>query len=392
MILARAMFRTGLPLLAATLAGVGCSKSDASTADPATGTAEAPIAGQLDPGDIVLEHDFGSLRHGDVVTHDFDITAAHDAVGYAPIGFRSGCSCAGHRFVIIDRLGSEREVDHLPHAYKTLQQGDRLLLRLTIDTNLKEAVDQERRTLDGAAILQRAEGDEDHPHVPLPVRFHFAIDSPVSVQPAAHVDFGTLPLAKTLTRTVELIADTPGVVFGPALVDNGRVVATLHGVENGRQKLDLHIDPRAGTGALGPLTATITVSSTLEPAYTLRIPVSGQVIPEIQVEPWPDLSFGRIPFDEPTGDDKFLLLTDHADREPGFEVRGIIDRKGVSLAEHFEARLDPLVGAPHQARLTLRYLGTLDGDSFRGVVRVGKPASPKVVVEIPFYGFRKADH
>ena len=67
----------------------------------------------------------------------------------------------------------------------------------------------------------------------------------------------------------------------------------------------------------------------------------------------------------------------------------IKDSSRVSLAEHFQVRLEPINGAPRATRLFLRYLGNLKKPSFRGTVRLAKSKGQAPVVSVSFYGFNK---
>jgi hypothetical protein len=373
----------GLALLTAACGGSGSATIGTATAAPAAAATDADPAAAASG---VVVHDFGAIPHGQARTHDFELRIPGGGAGYVPVGFRSGCSCAGHRFVIRDRDGDEREVGHLPRPYRTLQEGDTLILRLTIDTSRKEVVDVPRVTMEGQVLVQPA--DDDQRLVELDVVFHYAINARIEPVPVAHLHFGALPRSGSYRQTIQLRRDPEfaDVELGPVSADDPRIEAKLT-QEPGLALLDVAFAPRA-TDSLGPVRTAVQVATSLPDGYQLVIPVSGELIDDIVVEPYNHVSFGRIDLAQP--DERFVNVTDHDQRRSAaFAVAAIADAHGRSLSDHFEVRLEPVVGAPRTTRVYLRYRGSLQGAGFRGTLELCKPGGAEPRTAITFVGFNR---
>ena len=357
-----------LPALAA------CSEDDSTpTAQPGRATA-AP-----------LSHDYGVIPHGQTRTHTFELNGPEVQPGMFPAGFRASCSCSSARFWIRSSDGKKRNLEGLRPELKTLQRGETLLLELTLDTRLKEAVDLDPVTIRGAAVVRSAV--DSNAEVALPIVFHYAIDAPVAVLPHAHVDFGQLPVSRVFSITLGLQPDPElgPVTFGPVSASDPRVTAKLR-EEEGETVLDVGFDP--GPNAQPSTVQALLSVTTSVPDYTLPIPVSGQLISDVVVEPMDRVSFRVLPVGERA--EVFVLVTDHdRQRPPEFVVESIVDHGGHSLADHFEVDLEPVEGQPRTTRVVLRYLGTLSPPGFRGVLRLGKPGGVGPRSEITFVGFHK---
>lgn len=341
-----------------------------------------------------LEHDFGAILHGQISRHEFMIDLPGGIAGHVPLGFRTGCSCAGWHFLLQSPGEEPREVDHLPEAYKTAQAGDVMLLRLAIDTGRKEAVDLPRQTLRGSAILRPVDAAPNDASAwrEVPILFHYAIEARIDLFPVAHVDVGELPRSKWFEQTLELRPDPDGppVTFGAPRASDPRVTAHLGtATETDAPVLRVRVQPRPDD-AFGPLRAVVEIDTDLPDDYVLRVPVSGSVIEDIVVKPFAHLSFGRIDFTQPA--ERFVNLTDHdASRPAGFEVVSITNPAGDAMTESFEARCVPIDGDPRGTRLYLRYLGGLTSNSFRGTVRLTKPGGVRPTTDVTFVGFAQAN-
>lgn len=337
-----------------------------------------------DPPAVVVRHDFGTLRHGQVAEALLEVPLPQDGRAFRPLAFRKDCSCGTAEFVVRGADGALREAGATPLSNLVVRPGESLLMKLSIDTRVKEAVDQPRLTYHGSVVVQDAARDRDRLWVP--AEFAFAIDAPIRVLPAAHVDFGGLPRTTTYRQTLELHPDGgPGTVrFGEPVCFDERLSARLR-VEGGVTVLDIEFRPRRHD-APGPVRTAVEVPTDLENGYVLPIPVSGELLPDVVVEPMDIIGFDRIDFRKPA--ERYVNLIDHDfTRPPGFAILDIRDSKGASLAEHFEATLQPIEGAPRSSRLILRYKGTLRARSFRGAVRLTKPGKREVVAVIRFVGF-----
>ena len=330
------------------------------------------------------EHDFGVIPHGEQRQHTFPLLVPGGPAGYVAAGFRSGCTCGQSSFMVRRADGSEHSIDSLPYDQRELREGDQLLLELTLDTAREEATDHPTATVRGLAVLERAAGGA---RLELPVIYHFAIDAPVEVRPAVHVDIGALPRSRSYSQSLALEVDPKfaPITFGAVETSHPRLEATLR-ESDGRSLLDLRFAPGA-EDPTGPMQMAIRVATDMPNGYVLQIPVSGTVTADITIEPFDHISFGR--FDLQTTAERFVNVFDHRlDREPGFVVHAILDNNGSSLADHFEVQLQPVDGSPRCTRMFLRYLGTWEHATFRGVVRLAKPdGSPGP--DITFVGFHK---
>ncbi len=387
------------------LALVACSKSE-----PGQPPADAPAP--------VVSVDFGILPHGAIVSRDLVIPVPRDGGAWFPVGFQRACTCADHEFVAIDGSGHERAIDGRPDAAQAIRDDERLLLRLTIDTNAKEPADLAPVPTPGQVVLRDLRG---------PVRQHFqrvsftfGIDAPIAVRPYAHLDVGEVPRKLRYQQTLELVPDAKGVEFGDVHV----VEPTASGeqpapdvsaeLEPDGAKTLLHVtvEPTA-LRPVGPFAVEIDIDTnvplpappharnggegpTVPAHYVLRIPVSGRVAPEIELSPPERFAMGKIDVGAPY--EERLVVTDHdLSRSPEFVVVGIVDSDGRDVRDHFSLQIDPLASNPRASVLTLRYDGGLgladDGRSprkwLRGRVQLAKTPDSPVLLEIEFSAFAR---
>lgn len=335
-----------------------------------------------------VEHDFGTIPHGEKRSHTFEIRIPGGGEGYAPVGFRSGCSCGSAQYMIRQTDGTVRNLAGRPFSEHALGKGEQLLLEVTIDTNLKEPTDVPVVTTHGLASVQHVPSEQQR--LTMPVVFHYAIDSPVEVLPKAHVDFGQLARSRPYSQILELHPDgDAAVAFGPVETSDPRLQASLR-EEEGVTLLDMRFEPGEHS-VTGPVRMLIRVHTDLRDgegdAYALNIPVSGEVTPDIVVQPYARLGFGHFDFSTPT--ERFVTVHDHdLARTPSFAVRSIKDSKGVPIDEHFECRLEQLPGRERSTRVVLRYLGTMKTKGFRGILVLQKPEGGPTV-DIDFVGFNR---
>lgn len=328
----------------------------------------------------VLSHDFGTIPHGEKREHRFLVPTPTGRADIYPIGFATSCSCGLWDFLIRSPNGDERPTGPaIADNVRTVQPGEELLLRLIIDTSKREAVDAPPVTFRGGVLLH-ADGDEEPLRVP--VTFVYAIDAPIRVAPAAHVDFGALPFCRSYAQTLELRADRtePPVRMGPVRTSDPRLSAELR-QEEGATLLDVRFAPRPDDREQN-VSAAVYVDTDL-PDYALTIPVTGQITGAIIVEPSSHLGFNKIDFMAPA--EVFAFVSDHdPGRDPAFVTLDIRNVNGASLADHFRVDLSPVDNMPRMSRMVLHYLGGFEGNAFRGIVRLAKPGSTEPLVEITF--------
>lgn len=354
------------------LLAAGCSPEAASPPPPPATTAG------------VDGHDFGVIPHGEVRKHTFELEVPGGTAGKTALGFRSGCTCGSARFMVRRSDGELQEIDSLSMGARQLEAGDQLLLELTIDTRREEAVDRPTTTIRGSAIVQAGDAGA---RTDLPVVYHYAIDAPVDILPAAHVDFGALPRSKTYAQSLRLEVDDDfaPIEFEGISTTNPDLRAKLR-PENGSVLVDLEYTAHANA-SLGPVRMEIHVATDMANDYVVAIPVSGSLTSDITVEPFAHMSFGRFDFSTPR--EQFVNVIDHrTDRSAEFVLVDVTDAEGLPMAKHFEVRLEPLEGSPRCTRMFLRYLGSWEQPSFRGVVRLAKPDGTPGP-EITFVGFHK---
>ncbi|MEZ5965028.1 MAG: hypothetical protein R3F56_14435 [Planctomycetota bacterium] len=324
------------------------------------------------------------IPHGEVSTKRVAIDFPRDRGPMVPLAFRGNCSCASWAFVAVAKDGSERRSLGRAAVEHAVLPDESLFLELSLDTRRKEAAEQAKITSSGEVLL--VDLGETQGRVAIPVSFTYGIDAPVELSPFAHVDFGALPLSRRYSVSLELRArGKPDARFGPVHVDDPRVHASLR-QDGAVTVLDVRVVPDRGLG-LGAMRTLISVETDLEGGYVVPIPVTGQVVDDIEVRPMERISFGRIDLgSEQTGE---VILRDHDTSRPAeFVVLGIRGVVGKDLANHFDAVLQTIDGDERSARLVLRYKGTYSATrAFRGFVDLGKRGQPGSVVSIEFVGF-----
>jgi hypothetical protein len=329
-------------------------------------------------------HDFGLIPHGTVASVRLPIDFPRDRGPIVPLAFRGNCSCASWAFVAVDKNGAERRSLGRAAIEHAVLPDDQLFLELSLDTSRKEAVAQEPITSSGEVLV--VDLHEKIGRVAIPVSFTYGIAVPVVLKPFAHVDFGALPMSRRFSIVLELHPrQGERVRFGPARVDDPRVSAELR-EEAGLTLLDVRVVPDRGLG-YGPLRTTISVATDLPDGYTVPIPVTGQIVDDVEIRPMERISFGRLDLTRPASGE--VILHDHdLSRPAAFQIRGIRGVVGKDLANHFSAELQPIAGDERGARLVLNYRGTFDGGrTFRGYVDVGKADLSGSVASIEFVGF-----
>ncbi|MCA8942372.1 MAG: hypothetical protein KDB80_07395, partial [Planctomycetes bacterium] len=153
-------------------------------------------------------------------------------------------------------------------------------------------------------------------------------------------------------------------------------------------RLRLTFRPAPGR-PLGPFACRVEITTDVDGGdYTLMLPVSGIVVPDIEIAPPGRLGFGSIDVSDKSSQQ--VMVTDHDTSRPAeFYVTGIVDRDGTDMSEDFSARFDPVPDAPRSRMLILDYAGTLDVNSFRGEVLLAKSPGGETVRTVEFVGYRR---
>ncbi len=333
-------------------------------------------------GPLVLRHDFGPIPHGQKPTHDFVLELPRSLGPLVPLNYLGDCTCSSHQLLIRDRNGGERVAPGYRLPQYAVGPEEQLVLRLTIDTSQKEAVDMEPITSRGSLVLQDPGGHR--PPVRVAVLFTYGIDSPVRLVPASHMDFGSLPRGRKLTIPTELHSDVERPIqFGPVHTTDERLAAVLS--HDGVTLLETTFTANPSDDP-GTFHAMVTVETDLD-GYRVQIPASGRVIPDITVEPMNKISLGRFDFSEP-GAEHFVLITDHIrSREPGFAVHSLRDANGRDATQYFAVHVEPKDGDPHVAEVRVEYTGGLKPPQFRGELILGKDVEKGPFISIEVVAF-----
>lgn len=363
----------------------GCGDRQTPTPSPAPG-AQRPY----------VEHDFGMIPHGESRTAELEVPLPESGGPWVPVGFQRSCTCARHEFLVVGPDGSERVVAGIGLASPAdaVPAGGSLRIRLTLDTLEKEAADLEPIWTPGQIVLQQASTPPQREFVP--IRFRFGIEAPLRLVPFAHIDVGDVPRPVRYRQEIEIHQkDRPVQLGEPKCLEaapNGglREVrdlrTTLTPGDDGRSWI-LAIDLKADEDRTdGPFSFEIVMTTDLPGNYVLRVPVSGAIVPALQVSPPGWISFGPFPFDQPR--ECAVMVTDHdPERAPGFHVVGIVDNNGADLSEHFRARLEPVEEHVRSRTLHLEYLGGIEARTFRGEVLLAKEPDGHPILRIAFAGF-----
>ncbi len=327
------------------------------------------------PQPQALSHDFGTIPHGQARQHDyvFDLSLiAAPGRRYVPLRAHIDCSCGRTQVLIRNQQGYERVIDGRPDPTNAPEPGDTLLVRLFLDTKIKDAVDLPSAASRGYLLLQPVGDRDGSQRVTWPFLVQFAIDAPVVLRPFAELDFGRVPqsAAPTILTTLRGDENHRTIKFGAVTCTSPDITATIEPHQD-----DFVLRARCRPGELGNQAAVVQVATDL-PGYSVNLGVKWKVVPDLEAAPLPKLSFRADLSREQTAaeaDAQFLLVVDHDEsRPPQFVVRQIVDDAGRDASARFAATLVPVPGSSRQQRLFVRSLGGEPAD-FRGMIVLGKP-------------------
>ena len=333
----------------------------------------------------VLRHDFGMIPHGEKPQHDFVVELAAELGSLVPIAYRGDCSCSSYQLILRNRDGVERIAPGNRVPRYAIMPDEQLLLRLVVDTSLKEPVDMAPIQISGTLVLQDPAGQR--PPVQLGVLFTYGIDAPVTLRPVARLDFGSMPRTRRLTRRLELHGDGPDPVrFGPVQSSDDRLKAELS-ANRGYTLLEATFTPDPDGGP-GSFQAILTVETDLA-GYSLKIPVSGRILPDIEVVPMDKISLDRFDFSKP-GADHFVIVTDNLRRREGWSLHSLRDGDGADASQYFEVHLEPLDGDPYSTRVRVEYTGGLKPPLFRGELILARDPEQGPFIPIELVAFHRS--
>ncbi len=338
-----------------------------------------------------LSWDYGTIPHGRAAEHDFVIDVRALGQDLTPLGVNADCSCARAKMLFVAADGAEREATGQPLPQFTARPGERLVVRLLVDTIHKEAVDLAPVDSRATLVLQSLQDRLGQDRVLLPIRFRFGIDSPVRLRPFAALDFGRVPMSSRPTLPLAVtgdVAERP-VRFGPARTSDPRLQVELQPTAEGAE-LRITFVPGADARP-GPFQALVTLGTDLADGYEVRVPTAGTLVPDLEATPMGKLSLGMVDVVAGSPTEQFVLVTDHDRRRPPeFTVARLVDQAGTDASSHFAVRLEPVAGDPRSTRLWVRCTGGLQPPGFRGQIVLAKDAVAGPFLPIDLVAFHRA--
>ena len=331
-----------------------------------------PAAGVQSPGAAKGElfHDFGTIQHGTTALHEFVVDTRALGNDLVPLAVHSDCSCARTEMALRASDGSERAVTGQPLAEFAARAGEVLVVRLAVETLRKEAADLKPADSRGTLVLQPAAATDASSRLHVPIRFRFAVDSPVRLRPFAIVDFGEVPLSTRPSLLTVLAGDESPLRFGPATADDPRVEVELE-PRGDETRLHVRFVPAAGDRP-GSFQTVVSVPTNHPSGYVLRVPVVGTLVPDLVVRPMAKLSLGLFDFGSERPE-QFVLVTDHDRRRAAeFAVARLVDSAGVDRSGWFHVELQPQAGDERTTRVVVRYAGGAVPPTFRGELVLAK--------------------
>lgn len=346
--------------------------------------AQDPAAGKPP---LLLEHDFGVIPHGERRVHEWPLDLSKLPEPSVPLRVHISCSC-GHADMRLRKAdGTERYVDISGLPRNLPQDGETLFLHVEIDTTDREALDIPHTKSDGYVVLQPLTDDTGSNRFQWPFSVRFGVDSPVVLTPFAAIDFANVAQSQTPELVTGLAGDErhSGVTFGAVTSTDAAIVANLE-TKDGAQVLRVRCRP----GEFGNHRAALSIATNL-PGYTLRVPVTWKVVPDLQATPMRKVSVSAPlaatqTLEEANHRGQFVLVMDHdVRRSAEFAVHRIVGDDGRDLAPHFRVQFQPIPEQPRQHRLLVCYQGGLT-TGIRGEIVLTKAgdAGPFLPIELVY--------
>jgi hypothetical protein len=354
----------------------------------------------LPMGPPILRHDFGVIPHGEAREHRFEIDVVKTlGPGFRPLNVSVDCACAKAQMALRDADGSLRQLPIArAEAMPEILSDQRLIVLVQLDTATKEPADFGPADSNATLVLQSldAGANRQGERVFWPLRFRFAVDSPVTVRPFAVLDFESVALTQSRLLTLALRGDrkNPPVRFGPVKVFDPRLSVALVEQPDGAL-LRARFTAGSDTSGLGGFRKLVTVETDLESGYQVNLAAVGTVISTLQAEPLAKLSMTTDlrraqADDDPALQAQYLVLVDHDhSHEADFQVVRLVDRQGRDCGASFRVRFDEVVGAPHSRRMSVRYLGG-QTEEFRGTLTVATTPETGPFLDLELVALHKA--
>lgn len=331
--------------------------------------------------------DFGTIPHGIAVQHDFLVDPAATAGGAVPIAVELDCTCARASLVVLAEDGGERTLDPLPLALRSLAPGERLRLRVRIDTARLEAEDTEVEEHVAAIVFAPPEsGDGGRNEVRC--SFSFSIDSKMAITPRASVAFGDVPRSRERTEVLQIRSDD-GRPIRAVMVrsDDPRLQPSIVNIDGG---IELRATLKQGSGTqLGLFAGSIEVVTDRQ-GQTVRIPVKARLTSDLTASV-DTLFFGEFDFDRDRPERTFVV-TDHGSGvRSSFAPPRVVAANGSDLTDSFAITLEPLDGAMPRTRVRVHWVGSTTREPVRADLVLRTDDARSETLRMPIRATHRAD-
>jgi len=290
------------------------------------------------------------------------------------------CSCGRAEIVMRKPDGSERQIDGTGYPRNLPTEDETVLVRITLDTRKKEAVDLPATVSRGYVLLQPLDDDTGMARQRWAFVVRFGIDAPVILQPFAALDFGRVAESLTGEVMTTLRGDEnhPELKFLEVKTTDTTIEATLEQSED-----HVVLRARCKPGLRGNQRALVLIKTSV-PDYVVALDVVWKVVPDLEATPMDKISVTtNLDREQPESAFKLqsVLVIDHNHhRSPEFVLRNIVGNDGRDVTSLFAVRVTPVPTSERQQRLEVRYLGGLlqDGEepgrnyNFRGKIVLAK--------------------
>ena len=308
---------------------------------------------------LILDHDFGIVPHGETRTHEFELDLANLGEPHVPLRVHLECSCGKAVIRMRKSDGSERSIDGSGYARNLPQDDEKVILRITLDTRKKEAVDLAKTLSRGYVLLQPLDDRTGMARQRWAFVVRFGIDAPVLLSPFAAFDFGAVAESMKGHRMTTLRGDEahPDVKFLSVSTTDASIEALLE-----EQADHTVIRATCTPGQRGNHRALAMIKTSI-PDYTVAMDVVWKVVPDLEASPIDKITITAA-LDKEQDDSvlaqQSVLITDHnRRRSPEFVLRNIVGDDGRDATPLFEVKLAPVPNKERQQRMQVRYLGGL---------------------------------
>jgi hypothetical protein len=335
------------------------------------------------------QHDFGTIRHGQVVEHRFPLVAA-TAADSRLLGLHVACTCGTASWLVTHQDGRQREVSladitHTDGSQEviTVPAGSKIEVKVVFDSRMRPPQDAGPVPLTALVLTDIPEFTE----MKFEATAHIRV--PVVVRPSHDLDLGTAASGQTVSHILDLMPRSSQDTFRILAIEGEsdwlrasplREVPTAHRYRiespSGRPE-----DPEWAGGK------QLVLKTDLFGGYDVVVNVRLRQLPSITIDAMPVIGFGRVDFSIPQ--QQTVLLRSHRPDEFQVELETVelrIDQVDADANAWFSIRLQPLPQI-QAVRLLLDYRGGIGGRHFDGrvLLKTNDPKLPQL--ELPFSGF-----